>query len=301
MNLNQLQYFVTLAHIEHYTRAAEKLTITQPSLSHAISSLEQELGTRLFERQGRNVVLTKYGRMFMQYAEEALAILDTGVRKTKAMTSLTGGRIDIGYIYTQGAEFVPELVANFLKDYPQMEVEFGFHNGVTQEVIKGLREEKYDLVFCSMVEGQKDLDFLPVSKETLVALTPLDHPLAKKDSVTIAELAEYPQIFFNKGSGLRPMVDRLFKVARKKPRISYMVDEDSALAGMVAQGLGVGIVPDVPAIRSMPVVRLTLKDLPFSRLVYMVTQKDKYLSPVARTFIDYVKERYEILAKDLES
>ena len=83
MNLNQLQYFVTLAHIEHYTRAAEKLTITQPSLSHAISSLEQELGTRLFERQGRNVVLTKYGRMFMQYAEEALAILDTGVRKTK--------------------------------------------------------------------------------------------------------------------------------------------------------------------------------------------------------------------------
>ena len=99
MNLNQLQYFVTLAHIEHYTRAAEKLTITQPSLSHAISSLEQELGTRLFERQGRNVVLTKYGRMFMQYAEEALAILDTGVRKTKAMTSLSGeGLISVIFI-----------------------------------------------------------------------------------------------------------------------------------------------------------------------------------------------------------
>ena len=75
---------------------------------------------------------------------------------------------------------MPGLVANFLKDYPQMEVEFGFYNGVTQEVIKGLREEKYDLVFCSMVEGQKDLDFLPVSKETLVAITPLDHPLAKR-------------------------------------------------------------------------------------------------------------------------
>ena len=64
MNLNQLQYFVTLAHIEHYTRAAEKLTITQPSLSHAISSLEQELGTRLFERQGRNVVLTVWQNVY---------------------------------------------------------------------------------------------------------------------------------------------------------------------------------------------------------------------------------------------
>ena len=65
MNLNQLQYFVTLAHMEHYTRAAEKLSITQPSLIHAISSLENELGTYLFEKKGRNVVLTKYGRLFM--------------------------------------------------------------------------------------------------------------------------------------------------------------------------------------------------------------------------------------------
>lgn len=91
MNLNQLQYFVTLAHMEHYTRAAEKLSITQPSLSHAISSLENELGTYLFEKQGRNVVLTKYGRLFMEYAEEALSILDAGIRKMKAMTSETSG------------------------------------------------------------------------------------------------------------------------------------------------------------------------------------------------------------------
>lgn len=98
MNLNQLHYFVTLAHIEHYTRAAEMLSITQPSLSHAISMLEQELETNLFEKRGRNVVLTKYGKVFLEYVEEALKILDSGVKKTRALTSDTGG-VDRSRIY----------------------------------------------------------------------------------------------------------------------------------------------------------------------------------------------------------
>ena len=106
MNLNQLHYFVTLAYMEHYTKAAKQLSITQPSLSHAIGMLEQELGTYLFEKQGRNVVLTKYGKVFLKYAEESLRVLDTGIKKTRSMTSETSGEIDIGYIYTQGSEFI---------------------------------------------------------------------------------------------------------------------------------------------------------------------------------------------------
>lgn len=86
MNLNQLQYFVVLARYEHYTKAAEELEISQPSLSHAMTTLERELGTRLFQKKGRNVVLTKYGRMFREYVEEALKILDLGIRKTREMT-----------------------------------------------------------------------------------------------------------------------------------------------------------------------------------------------------------------------
>ena len=117
MNLNQLHYFVTLAHIEHYTRAAEMLSITQPSLSHAISMLEQELETNLFEKRGRNVVLTKYGKVFLEYVEEALKILDSGVKKTRALTSDTGGVIDLAYIFTLGSVFVPQLVGGFLKEH----------------------------------------------------------------------------------------------------------------------------------------------------------------------------------------
>ena len=86
MNLNQLHYFAKLAEVEHYTKAAEELSISQPSLSHAVSALEKEIGTRLFEKQGRGVVLTKYGKIFKEYVDEAIHSLDTGVKKVQSMT-----------------------------------------------------------------------------------------------------------------------------------------------------------------------------------------------------------------------
>ena len=154
MNLNQLYYFATLAQVEHYTKAAEMLSITQPSLSHAISMLEQELGTTLFEKRGRNVALTKYGKVFREYVQESLSILDSGVKKMKALTSETSGMIDLAYIYTLGSVFVPQLVGGFLNQHEGWDVEFHFHAGSTTDIIKGLKEEKYDLALCSGKEDE---------------------------------------------------------------------------------------------------------------------------------------------------
>ena len=294
MNLNQLHYFVTLAHMEHYTNAAQKLSITQPSLSHAISSLEEELGTSLFERQGRNVALTKYGRLFMEYAEEALDILDAGIKKTRAMTSERSGKVDIGYIYTQGSEFIPEVISGFLEANRDKKVEFGFSNGVTKEIVEGVKEEKYDIGFCSMVTGEKELDFVPVSQEKLIAAVPPEHPLAEKKSVRFEEIASYSQIFFNRGSGLRGVISQIFKDYGIKPDIVYTVDEDSAMVGLVARGFGVGIVPDAATVRSMKASFLEIEDLDYRRFIYMVTLKNKYQVPVAKAFTEYVKDYYSL-------
>ena len=154
MNLNQLQYFVTLAHKEHYIKAAEELAITQPSLSHAIHLLEEELNTKLFEKRGRNIVLTKYGRVFLEYVEESLRILDSGVKKTMSLTSETGGELNLAYIYTLGSVFVPKLVSDFLKQNPKLDMKFQFTVGNTTDIIQGLKEEKYDIAFCSRKEKE---------------------------------------------------------------------------------------------------------------------------------------------------
>ena len=97
MNLYHLRYFVTLAHLEHYTKAAENLSITQPSLSHAISLLENELGVALFEKEGRNIVLTKYGKIFLKDVEKSLEILDSSVKSLK-ITGTGEGQIDLEHL-----------------------------------------------------------------------------------------------------------------------------------------------------------------------------------------------------------
>ena len=117
MNLYHLRYFVTLAHLEHYTKAAEMLSITQTSLSHAIASLEKELGVKLFEKEGRNIALTKCGRVFLDDVEKSLNILESSVQKLQ-MTSSGEGRIDIALLRTLSTNLVPTFVRGFLDSNP---------------------------------------------------------------------------------------------------------------------------------------------------------------------------------------
>ena len=294
MNLNQLHYFVTLAQIEHYTKASKRLSITQPSLSHAISNLEEELGVPLFERHGRNVTLTRYGEIFLKYVKDSLHILNIGMERTKEAAKVAAGKLSIGYIHTQGSEFIPKLVKNFLNTLEERKIEFQFHNDVTSSLVRDLKEEKYDVIFCSKLEGEKEVLFTPVSEEKLVAIVPKEHPLAKKESVTIEEIGQYPQISFPPASGLYFVIRELFEQAGLNPDIVFEVEEDSALAGMVAEGFGVGIVPDVAAIRHLPLVILPIKDLTYRRYIYMGILRNHYQSLLAHQFAHFIEENYKI-------
>ena len=106
MNLNQLIYFETLAQLEHVSRASEKLNIAQPSLSKAIANLEQELGVDLFEKQGRNVVLTRQGKLYLDYVQKALKSLEEGRSALQRMQSELNLRIDIGFVSSLQARCV---------------------------------------------------------------------------------------------------------------------------------------------------------------------------------------------------
>ena len=274
MNLSQLQYFKVLAQEEHYTRAAQMLSITQPSLSHAISQLEQELGTRLFEKKGRNVVLTRYGKMFLPYVEESLKVLNEGVQRIQEVNGSRHGIIHLAYIYTMGSEFAPKLVRKFLDAYPDYDIEFHFTVGTTGEII----------------DGEQDIDFKKIANQKLVLAVPMDHPLSIKDSVDLRDTIEYPQIYFEKGSGLRPVIDQMFEEIGQFPKVSFEMEEDSSMAGLVAQGFGIAVMPDIPILRSLSVKTLDIYNPPYERAVYLATLKQRYLSPVAKAFIRFVIE-----------
>lgn len=291
MNLSQLYYFVTLAETEHYSRAAEILSITQPSLSHAIAKLEEELETELFEKRGRNVVLTKYGRVFLEHARESLQSLEVGIKKTKALTGRNSGVIDLAYIYTLGLEFVPRLVRQFLKDNPQLDVQFRFTVGNTVEIIRGLKEEKYDVAFCSRKEEEKQLIFEPAAEEKLVVVVAKDHPLAEKKGISLRETADYPQIFFTRSSGLRPTIVKMFDMAGVEPKIAYEIEEDGAMAGLVAGNFGIAVMPEVPVLKYLDVKTLNITDPVIERYIYMAWLKGQYQPPVLKKFLEYVQNQ----------
>lgn len=293
MNLNQLYYFVKLAKLEHYTKAASELNITQPSLSHAISALEEELGTYLFEKQGRNIVLTKYGRFFLEYVESALETLESGIKKTKAMTSDGSGHIDLAFIYTMGTKFVPEVVSGFIAANPEKKITFTFSSENTSDIIKGLKDEKYDIAFCSYVEEEKEIEFVPVMEQELVVIVPKNHRLAAFESVNIVDIVPYPFIAFTKNSGLRPLVMKLFEQINAAPNIAYEVEEDGAIAGLVAEGFGISVIPRIPILEVMNVKVLKIEYPSYKRTIYMGRVKNKYLAPVVSDFARYAASVYK--------
>ena len=150
MNLYHLRYFVTLAHLEHYTKAADVLAITQPSLSHAISSLEEELGVKLFEKNGRNVSLTKYGKTFLGNVEETLNRLDSSVNGLQ-LAGKGEGQIDVAFLRTLGVDFVPKIIRSFLTANEGKQINFNLFcdKVLTGDILTGLKEKKYDIGFCS--------------------------------------------------------------------------------------------------------------------------------------------------------
>lgn len=295
MNLYHLRYFVTLAHLEHYTKAAEILAITQPSLSHAISSLEKELGVKLFEKEGRNVVLTKCGQAFLTDVEQVLGMLDSSINKLQ-MTGTGEGRIDVALLRTLSTSVVPQFVRGFLDTRPEKNIDFYFHasTGLTPDIIQGVKERRYDVAFCSLMENEPSIEFTPIARQELVVIVPKDHPLAGRREIDLAETLAYPQIVFSRRSGLRPIIDHLFEKCGGHPDIVYSLEEDQAVAGLVGAGFGIAVVPKMEILGYMPVHIIKILHPAWERLFYMATLKDVYQAPAITDFKKYVAEHADL-------
>lgn len=192
MNLDHLRYFVKLAEIRHYTRAAEQLCISQPSLSHAINQLETELGVPLFERSGRNTTLTRFGEEFLECAQRSLDTLDVGIGSLQR-SARGEGVVRLGFLRTLGVDYIPGLTADFLDADPDCGIQFSFHSGLSGELIDGLLQRKFDLVFCSEPDPLLGLSAVPVTSQELVMIVPKNHPLAGQESVDLTDTLQYPR------------------------------------------------------------------------------------------------------------
>lgn len=287
MNLFYLRYFVTLAHMQHYTKAAEQLCITQPSLSHAISQLEKELGLPLFEKSGRKTTLTRFGEEFLACAEHTLSTLDEGVASIKR-SACGEGLIRLGLLRTLGVEFVPRLAADFLKENPDLDIRFTFHTGVTKSLLDGLTARKFDLVFCSKPPDKLKLTAVGVQKQDLVLIVPKEHPLSSRHAIDLAETAPYPQIFFDERSGIRSVVEQMFQKIGVTPHIAYETEEDQVIAGLVSQGFGIAVVPYMDLLLKLDLKILQISSPACERELFMVNDDKVFMPPAVSKFRQFV-------------
>lgn len=291
MNLTQLRYFVKLAELEHYGRASKELYISQPALSNAIRQLEEELGFALFEKKGRNVVLTDYGREFNLHVINALRELDKGINLGAAAAE--GKMVSLATVSSIQKEFLPSLLSSY-RQLNSSEVVFDvWEERTTFRCMKALREGRVDLVFCAYFAEEADMRWIPVLPQWLYAVTNPEHVLAERTAVSLKELKDYSTISYRAGSALCRPVKRLSDAYGFSVREAFE-DEISALTQVLGiDSCSVALIIDhVESTLKEQVCFIPIEELesPF-HMVYLGYKTSTIKSQEARNFIDFIEER----------
>ena len=292
MTLAQLQYFKTLAHVLHYTRAAEKLHIAQPSLSYSINELEKELNVKLFTREDRRITLTIYGEQFLPYVENALAMLDDGTEALRQMSGSSYQIVRLGYFHSIAASFIPPLIDRLYRMEENKRLRFQFVETVSFDLLHLLKNGDLDL--CFSLHQDDAVESTPVFEQPLFLAVPAAHPLAERSQVGFEDVIREPLAMLDRTSSLRTLVDELFAQQNVTPNTMFIVRECNAAVQYVSLKLCAAILPQVPAmetdkIRTIPIV---CNGKPLSRTVYFSWVKNRPLSAAARRVRSYICAHY---------
>jgi DNA-binding transcriptional LysR family regulator len=288
MNMQQLYYFKKIAEVEHYTQAANALSITQPCLSYAISELEKELGAPLFYKTGRNIKLTRYGDMFLIRVKNALDELEAGKTEIQELVSPYKGNVIISHVSSMNSIYVPFLIRKFYENQSHNNITLDFRENPTRRTVENLKLRKVDIGFGSKVEDE-ELEFFRVYDEDLVLIVSKDHPLSKRCEVELKETEKYEYIAYGPYTGIRSFIDNIFVEAGATCKIAREVEDNTMIAGMVSSGLGIAMVPRMFGNKYFNVKSLEIKGVNSNRPMCMMWMKGAYLSPVAQKFIEFVK------------
>lgn len=233
MELRHLRYFVALAECLHFTRAAERVHVTQSTLSHQIRQLEDELGQQLFERHGKKVSLTQAGEVFRDHAGQALASVDRGIGALKDASTELNGEVRVGATHTFNLGFIPECVAMFLARHPNARI--SVEELSADDIQTKLRNEQLDLGIAYRPSTQEDLWFEPLYNEEMVLVVAEHHPLAGRKRVRFVELHRQRLVLLHGEFATRVMLDECFRASGAEPQVVAEMNTVAPALGLVAR------------------------------------------------------------------
>jgi LysR family cyn operon transcriptional activator len=246
MELRHLRYFLALAESLNFTRAAERVHVTQSTLSHQIRQLEDEVGQPLFERAGRRVLMTEAGDAFLAYAQRALKEIDQGLGELKRGRHAVTGVVRIGTTHTFNLGFIPACVAVFLARHPTVRVVVEELEADT--IISRLESGGLDLGVSYRPSAPGDLRFEPLFNEELLLAVRATHPLARRKRIRMIELHREPLVLLPARFSTRRLLDECFAAAGAEPDIVAEMNSVASMIGLVARAnVGAIVAPNAVA------------------------------------------------------
>lgn len=285
MELLQLRYFRDAAELENFSKVAEKNFVPQPSISRTINKLEQELGVRLFDRNGKKISLNADGKYFYERINAALMNIDEGIHhfKTPIQSNIS--------IYIQaGNRFISMLTADFLTSTRDI-----FVSSVNQ--ISNHTQNSYDFTFMQLLHDMTDYNFEKLMDDEIVLVVSKNNPLCKYNEISIKDLSDYPYIAYYKSINLRDFTDEFCRrEGGFTPGVVFETADYQALRYMISKNKGISLMPEnlfkIQVSDEYKIIKLKEKTY---RTLVIAWSKNKALSPQALKFLEFTKNWFRNL------
>ena len=297
--LHQLKVFEATARHGSFTRAAEELFLTQPTVSIQVKQLTKAVGLPLFEQIGKRLYLTEAGQKLLATCQEIFNGLEQFEMSVADLKGMKQGRLNLAVI-TTAKYFVPRLLGPFCKRYPGIDISLKVTNH--ERIKESMATNEHDLYIISQAPSQPDLTIHPFLENPLIVLAPQDHPLAKKKNIPLSALNDAPFIMREPGSGTRKAVEELFAENDISVKVSLELGSNEAIKQAIAGGLGISVLSQHTIISEGTTGEFAILDVqgfPIERNWYVAHLAGKQLSVVAETFLKFLLEESPAMAEKL--
>lgn len=296
MEIRQLEYFMTTCEELHFTRAAEKLGITQPTLSHQIKALETELGVQLFDRIGKKVMISEAGMILYQQCHSALGSLSSARNQIQELQKVERGSLSIGALPGELNELASSLLIDFHRKYPNIHIKLIANEDVVDRVL----ENELDFAISILPVENEKLAVKPLYKEAFFFVTTANHPLANYQQINFEELVTTPIVMFPETHRCRQLIDFTCQEAGLALKPFIETTTIDSLFNLVKSGIGATVLSKtlIEMYHDQDLIVIPIVNPKLCREVGIVHLKDKNVGQAASGFIELIFSYIKSIKKD---
>lgn len=298
MELRQLEYFLAVCHELNFTRASEKLNISQPSLSQQIKNLEEELGIPLFDRIGKKIAITEAGEILQAHCYRVFHELEQAKAALRDLNGLQRGELRIGSEVTELTPLLSPVILHYKRIYPN--INLSVHGKRTEDICKSLLENELDFGVVYFPIAHEELEAIPLFSEELSLAVPSNHYFARKEAVDFTQLKDQPLISQPEDYFLRKHIDKYAEKLNMSLKPILEITTIESIMELVSQGLGMTILPRsyLESRNDRNVKRVKLVNPELHVDIGIIYRRDKFMCAATKEFIFLLKDKGALISEE---